>query len=316
VPRARKLRSWREEFRAISRGAAAPPRQPTASFGGGVNPSITDVQAKLNALGASPPLALDGKLGPMTVQAIRAFQGAHGLAADGNPGPLTLSALGFLGATSVQTPPGSTGNVSLPVPANHTVLDSDTKTGLGKTIVTPDAAIQAISKAYQKVVGNVPRSDVLNVLTAQSALETGNWQLMYHYNFGGIKAQPSDPYVQVFDTTERINGVTVPMKQTFAAHTNIDDGAKHYVDTLKSRANWWNGAMTGDPLGFAQGLASSPAYFTADPAAYAQGLARFVKQNLALAEKYAVPIGVGIGGIVTLVALGFGGLALWERYHS
>lgn len=265
----------------------------------------------------NPPLVIDGQLGHMTVQAIRTFQGAHGLTADGVPGPLTLSAMGFIGATSVQTPPGSVGNVQLPAPAgNQTVLQSDTHTGEGKTIVSPDDALKAISKAYQKSVGKVPSSDVLNVLAAQSALETGRWQLMYRYNFGGIKAQPSDPYVQVFDTTERVNGVTVPMKQTFAAHTNIDDGAKHYVDTLKSRANWWAGAMTGDPLGFAKGLASSPAYFTADPAAYAQGLQACVKQYIALAEKYAVPIGMGIGGIATLVALGFGGLALWERYHS
>jgi len=321
LPKQAELRygSWRERFRAISRGEipAKGRRVPTASFGAspGTNPSISDLQARLNQKGASPQLRVDGQMGPATVQAIRSFQGAHGLSADGVPGPLTLSALGFLGASGVDAPPGSTGNVQLPS-GNQQILPADTRTGLGKTVMSSDDAVKAISRAFQKSVGKAPSPSVLNMLAAQSALETGNWQSMYHYNFGGIKAQASDPYVQVFDTTEVINGVTVPMKQTFAAHTNADDGAAHYVATLKSRPNWWSGAMTGSPLGFAQGLSSSPAYFTASPSSYAQGLEARGQQLLALAEKYAVPIGVGVGSLVGIGLLAFGTLALWEKYHG
>jgi len=55
--------------------------------------SNKDIQGNLNILGASPPLTVDGNLGPMSVAAIKAFQTAHGLTADGIAGPQTKTAL-------------------------------------------------------------------------------------------------------------------------------------------------------------------------------------------------------------------------------
>ena len=92
-------RDWGAAFRALSRGQGR--AAPTASFGGPTSPSVSDVQGKLNALGASPQLTVDGKMGPMTLQAIKDFQNAHGLTADGIPGPQTLGAMGFVGASGV-----------------------------------------------------------------------------------------------------------------------------------------------------------------------------------------------------------------------
>lgn len=63
--------------------------------------TVGDVQARLNALGANPPLTTDGAMGPMTQGAIKTFQSSHGLAVDGVVGPMTLSALGFSGITSM-----------------------------------------------------------------------------------------------------------------------------------------------------------------------------------------------------------------------
>jgi peptidoglycan hydrolase-like protein with peptidoglycan-binding domain len=66
-----------------------PAGSPTA--GGTLSPA--QIQQALNAAGASPPLVVDGKLGPKSSAATLAFQNAHGLVADGIPGPKTQAAL-------------------------------------------------------------------------------------------------------------------------------------------------------------------------------------------------------------------------------
>src|ERR1700690_133990 len=57
---------------------------------------VTDVvsmQRALNAIGAKPPLKLDGIIGKKTTAQIKAFQISQGLVADGIAGPKTLTAL-------------------------------------------------------------------------------------------------------------------------------------------------------------------------------------------------------------------------------
>jgi peptidoglycan hydrolase-like protein with peptidoglycan-binding domain len=76
------------------------------SVGFGVD--YSQVQAKLNELGANPPLTVDGAWGPKSKAALVAFQQSKGLTADGIPGPITLGALGIPGAISG----GSSGSVT------------------------------------------------------------------------------------------------------------------------------------------------------------------------------------------------------------
>jgi peptidoglycan hydrolase-like protein with peptidoglycan-binding domain len=56
--------------------------------------SVKDVQHALNTLGyCKPPLIEDGKLGPLTINCIKAFQSKNRLTVDGNAGPATKAAL-------------------------------------------------------------------------------------------------------------------------------------------------------------------------------------------------------------------------------
>ncbi|MHB2027570.1 MAG: peptidoglycan-binding domain-containing protein [Acidimicrobiales bacterium] len=66
--------------------------------------SIKDVQTALNVLGyASPPLAVDGVIGPLTTAAVKAFQAHVGITVDGVVGPVTLQALHVAMANAEQT---------------------------------------------------------------------------------------------------------------------------------------------------------------------------------------------------------------------
>jgi len=56
---------------------------------------VSSMQRALNALGAKPPLKIDGIIGNKTTAAIKAFQIASGLVADGVAGPKTLTALQY-----------------------------------------------------------------------------------------------------------------------------------------------------------------------------------------------------------------------------
>jgi peptidoglycan hydrolase-like protein with peptidoglycan-binding domain len=89
--------NWKDAFTRASQAA------PEFGAAGGSLPgaqALVDtqtaraVQARLNALGAQPQLAVDGSWGPKSANAAAAFQASRGLKADGIPGPDTLKALG------------------------------------------------------------------------------------------------------------------------------------------------------------------------------------------------------------------------------
>lgn len=98
---------------AISTSAPAITSAPEVANPPTVNPTIQterDLQRALNLLGASPKLKEDGKIGPVTTAAIKAFQVVHGLTADGLAGPQTKAAV----ATAVQ---GANSGVAALAPA-------------------------------------------------------------------------------------------------------------------------------------------------------------------------------------------------------
>jgi peptidoglycan hydrolase-like protein with peptidoglycan-binding domain len=69
------------------------PTRPTRRFGS-TGPAVKELQERLNAQGATPPLKVDGIFGPLTDAAVRGFQRSRGLSVDGVVGPKTWAALG------------------------------------------------------------------------------------------------------------------------------------------------------------------------------------------------------------------------------
>jgi peptidoglycan hydrolase-like protein with peptidoglycan-binding domain len=53
---------------------------------------VKQVQAAINTQGYTPPLVVDGLMGPKTIAGIKAFQTLHHLTPDGIVGPLTMAA--------------------------------------------------------------------------------------------------------------------------------------------------------------------------------------------------------------------------------
>jgi peptidoglycan hydrolase-like protein with peptidoglycan-binding domain len=81
-------------------------------------PGVSELQQRLNQAGAQPPLDVDGKFGPHTDAALRAFQQRNNLEVDGKAGPQTIGALRS-GATFE--------------PADVTRARNDARTAVGNT---------------------------------------------------------------------------------------------------------------------------------------------------------------------------------------
>ncbi len=68
------------------------------------DPEVKRLQEALNDLGADPKLVVDGRMGPKTRMAIRAFQAVAGIEVDGIAGPITEAAIELRLSTLRGTP--------------------------------------------------------------------------------------------------------------------------------------------------------------------------------------------------------------------
>jgi peptidoglycan hydrolase-like protein with peptidoglycan-binding domain len=270
---------------------------PLPSIGVSFGVDISSVQAKLNALGANPQLIVDGNFGPASRAAVMAFQKTHGLTPDGVIGSATLAALGLSGGGPVVT--------ASELPDKPTPM-------------TGEDVTKAISSGYQQVTKKIPTPQVLNLIVSQGAFETGNFgKGIHNFNFANKKFSSGDPHFQYFRCNEVIDGVNQFFDPPdahckFAAYANPGQAGEAFVRLLQGRPVWWNGLQTGNPTAFAAALKQG-GYFTGDETSYAAGLERYAKDYLALAEKYAIPIGIA-GLSSTILALGAGGAYLLYRY--
>jgi hypothetical protein len=139
-----------------------------------------------------------------------------------------------------------------------------------RTPLRPVDARAALREAFQATIHRDPTTPELNMLAAQSALETRNWQAMWNYNFGNITTN-SDPWY------------TLGTEATVGAHryrpfNSASDGAAYYVAFLKRRyPEAWKELGSSDTLAFAQAL-KDHGYYEGDAQKYAQGLdSRYAK---------------------------------------
>jgi hypothetical protein len=87
-----------------------------------------------------------------------------------------------------------------------------------KTLLTAPQALYALGKALGSDIRALP------MVAAQSAVETGHWQSMWHWNFGNVTAGPSNDY-QILPKN--------PLH--FRVYNSPDEGARDYVEYLRRR---------------------------------------------------------------------------------
>lgn len=159
------------------------------------------------------------------------------------------------------------------------------------SVVTPLTEAEAtyyLKTAWKKIYGVYPSTNALALLWAQSAGETGRWNLLRCNNWGNIKKRDDWKYTS-YDAGEilTINGVTKHYMfypyhpQTFfAAWDTPLEGAEAYIRFLSQRKRYkkaWVELMAGDPVAYCRELKAA-GYFTADLAHYTRGVTRLTNE--------------------------------------
>jgi peptidoglycan hydrolase-like protein with peptidoglycan-binding domain len=145
----------------------------SASLGIG---SVKDVQHALNTLGyCKPALSEDGKLGPMTIACIRAFQSKNHLAVDGNAGPATRAALStaLTMLAGGNSPVGATVQAGNPASGQvvvHPAYTTKSQTELGPYDTAPNQAGQTIDTKPALAMTNAQVQHALNLCGATPKL--------------------------------------------------------------------------------------------------------------------------------------------------
>jgi peptidoglycan hydrolase-like protein with peptidoglycan-binding domain len=181
--------------------------------------TLTDVQKALNTLGFGP-VAEDGKLGPQTIAAIRAFQGKNNLVVDGNAGPATKTKL-----SEALTKLASSGPATSAVLAAVNPPAADAVTG---TTGTPSPA----PAPTVAVVTNKDVQHALNLLGANPPLQED-----------GVLGPKSVAAIKTFQLTHGLvaDGVAGPKTKTGLAAALQAKGVSMHGD--------WHPAMSGGQFG-------------------------------------------------------------------
>ena len=156
------------------------------------------------------------------------------------------------------------------------------------TLLTEAEATYYLKTAWKNIYGDYPDINVLALLWAQSAGETGRWKFLRNNNFGNIKKRDDLKYTS-YDAGEvlTINGVTkhhmfypYHPQTFFAAWDTPLEGAEAYIRFISQRKRYkkaWDELMKGDPVAYCRELKIA-GYFTANLAHYTKGVVRLTNE--------------------------------------
>jgi hypothetical protein len=170
---------------------------------------VVTLQTTLRARGHDPGPA-DGKFGPRTNAAVRAFQASRGLHADGIVGPQTRAEL------AVESTPERRR-----VPKTHTPLSA---AGL----------MNALAWGHEAYFGVQPTKARLSVAWAHVAIENGRGAELYCNNFGNITGfrWPGAVYAITVEERDIETNEWAPKEMLFRAHGTPQSGSASYWDVL------------------------------------------------------------------------------------
>lgn len=164
-------------------------------------------------------------------------------------------------------------------------MDAHRQVVAARTTLTPTEALDAIWHGHQAVIGGPCPVNLLALLTAQSALETGRWKSMWNFNMGNIRGPgQGGEWMAIPGANEVIDGMVVSgpaVEGGFAAFRDRYEGAKAFVRFLGTASHppnanryqpAWDAAAEGDVVGYVSGLKAA-GYFTADEGLYLKGVA-------------------------------------------
>lgn len=177
------------------------------------------------------------------------------------------------------------------------------------TPMSPEMAAIVLQAEYRQLTGKEPTVSVLKNLMAQWSLETARGQHMWNYNFGNLKAGPSEPRVMYLPCSEYVDGerVTYPVPHQacrFRTFERAGQGARAFLELLAARPAWWSGLHSGSIAGYSQGLLGPPAYHTTPEPAYRAGLEARAAELGAIAQELGAPDPVPMARWVLLLAGG------------
>ena len=149
------------------------------------------------------------------------------------------------------------------------------RVGMKTTQLSQAQANYAIYRAFMALERRAPTAAELKMLSAHSALETGNWKSMHNYNFGNFITKAHNPHF-VQRVPEKISGEWVKVDQKFRSYPDATSGAESWLRVLKG--NWpaaFSLLSSNDPAAYSKALKTQGkygGYYTQDESKYTSAL--------------------------------------------